>query len=136
MVHFRNIRTETYRRRCRPSHDVNRCHVPQEKVSMKNTSSLKGVVIGLVSAAILAASTPHCAAQPYNGGAVAVDVLLVRPFCLLGTICGSAIFVISLPVAIPSKSVHSAAHALVVKPAQATFTRPLGDLDDLSEYEY
>jgi len=59
-------------------------------------------------------------ASTSNGGAIAVDVLLVRPFCLLGTICGGAIFVISLPIAVPSGSVHSAAHALIVKPAQAT----------------
>jgi len=107
----------------------------QGSISMKNKSSLKGAIIALLCTAILWASTPRCAAQTYDGGAIAVDVLLVRPFCLLGTICGSAIFVISLPIAIPSRSVSSAAHALVVKPAQATFTRPLGDLDDLSEYQ-
>src|SRR5689334_8370400 len=103
---------------------------------MKNKSSLKSGIIALLCAAILWASTPNSVAQTYNGSAVAVDVLLVRPFCLLGTIVGSAIFVISLPVAVPSRSVHSAAHALVVVPAQATFVRPLGDLDDLNEYEY
>jgi hypothetical protein len=108
---------------------------------MKHKTSLKSGMVGLLCAAILMASTPPSLATtyddgPYNGGAVAVDVFLVRPFCLLGTIIGSAIFVVSLPVAIPSRSVHSAAHALVVVPAHATFTRPLGDLDDLSEYEY
>jgi hypothetical protein len=42
-------------------------------------------------------------------------------------VVGGAIFVISLPVAAISGSIDSAAHALVVKPARATFVRPLGD---------
>ena len=106
---------------------------------MKSKSSLQRAVAALLCGAILVLSAPRSPASTYDGtydgGAVAVDVLLVRPFCLLGTICGTVIFVVSLPVAVPSRSVHSAAHALIVKPAQATFTRPLGDLDDLSEYE-
>jgi hypothetical protein len=102
---------------------------------MKTRSTFKGATAALLCAAILGTVAPKCLASTYDGGSVAVDVFLVRPFCLLGTICGSAIFVISLPIAIPSKSVRSAAHALVIVPAQATFTRPLGDLEDLSEYE-
>lgn len=69
---------------------------------------------------------------PANPGSVAIDAVLVRPACFVATIVGSALFVISLPFAIPSKSVHRAAHALVVKPADATFKRPLGDFEDLS----
>jgi hypothetical protein len=34
-----------------------------------------------------------------------------------------------LPAAIPSRSTKKAAQALVVTPAKATFTRPLGDFD-------
>lgn len=43
-------------------------------------------------------------------------------------------FVVSLPWAATSKSIRRSAHALVFRPAQATFTRPLGDLDSLPEY--
>jgi hypothetical protein len=100
---------------------------------MKNKSSLRNSVIALLCLAVFAAGTPRGVASSADPGAIAVDVLLVRPFCLLGTICGSAIFVISLPIAVPSKSVRSAANALVIKPAQATFTRPLGELEDLRE---
>jgi hypothetical protein len=98
---------------------------------MKNKPTLKSRVSALLCVAILAASVPQCPASTSEGEAIAVDVFLVRPFCLLSTICGSVIFVVSLPIAIPSKSVHSAARALVTKPAHATFTRPLGDLDDI-----
>ncbi len=65
---------------------------------------------------------------------IAVDAVVVRPLCLVATVIGSALFVVSLPFAAPSKSVHRAAHALVVQPARTTFTRPLGDLDDLTDY--
>jgi hypothetical protein len=102
---------------------------------MKSKLSVKRAVVALLCGAILAASAPQSVASTDDGGRVAVDVLLVRPFCLLSTIVGSAIFVISLPIAVPTRSVQSAAHALVVKPAQATFARPLGDLEDLDEYE-
>ncbi len=64
---------------------------------------------------------------------VAADALLGRPLCFAATVVGSAIFVVALPVALTSKSVHSTAQALVVKPARATFVRPLGDFDYPSE---
>lgn len=66
-------------------------------------------------------------------GAVVADVVVVRPLCLAVTVVGAAFFVVSLPVAAIAKSVKSSWHTLVVKPAQATFTRPLGDLDALSD---
>jgi len=63
---------------------------------------------------------------------VAVDAVIVRPFCLAGTIIGSTFFVISLPWAAASKSVHQARRALIVKPWNATFNRALGDFDAMS----
>jgi hypothetical protein len=50
------------------------------------------------------------------------------------TIIGSALFVVSLPVAIPAQSVEKVAHTLVVTPAEDTFTRPLGDFDSFLDY--
>jgi len=49
-------------------------------------------------------------------------------------VVGSAVFVVALPAALFSKSVKKTADALVVKPAKATFTRPLGDMDALTDY--
>jgi hypothetical protein len=60
--------------------------------------------------------------------AVAVDAVFVRPFCLLGTIGGSALFVVALPIALITKSTGKTADALVKAPAKATFERPLGKL--------
>ncbi len=62
---------------------------------------------------------------------IAADVIAVRPGCLLATAAGSVIFVASLPFGLLSKSVKKTAHTLVVVPAQAAFTRPVGDMDSL-----
>ena len=90
-------------------------------------------MIVLVSVlALITAAPPQCLASD-DPGAIAADALIVRPACLLSTIIGSALFVICLPVAAASKSVHKTARALVVRPAQATFTRPLGHLVELGD---
>jgi hypothetical protein len=59
------------------------------------------------------------------------DVALVRPGCFLATVIGSAFFVVALPFAAASGSVKETANTLVVQPAQATFTRPVGDFTSL-----
>jgi hypothetical protein len=41
--------------------------------------------------------------------------------------------VVALPAALLSKSVKKTADVLVVKPAKATFTRPVGDMEDLMD---
>jgi hypothetical protein len=55
-----------------------------------------------------------------------VDILLVRPVSLAATIVGTAVFIVSLPFSIPSKSVGATAQTLVVEPFNYTFTRPIG----------
>lgn len=59
------------------------------------------------------------------------DVILVRPGCFVATAIGTAFFIVALPVAAVSGSVKQTADTLVVAPAQATFTRPLGDYTSL-----
>src|SRR5688572_12831886 len=62
-----------------------------------------------------------------NFESVAVDVVVARPLWFATTVVGGALFVITLPVAALSKSVDKTANTLVLKPAHATFRRPLGD---------
>lgn len=64
---------------------------------------------------------------------MAADTLVVRPACLVATAVGATLFVVSLPIAAMSRSVKRTAHVLVVRPARATFTRPLGDMEALEE---
>ena len=87
---------------------------------------MKTQVLACLLAFTLAGTGRSFASDP---GSIAVDTLLVRPVCLAGTIVGSALFLVSLPIALTSKSVHRSANALVVTPAHATFRRPLGDID-------
>ena len=77
----------------------------------------------------LATSTPAFASPDPDPAVVAADVVIMRPLLFASTVAGSALFVVCLPFAALSKSVKSTAHALVVAPAQATFTRALGDFD-------
>jgi len=101
---------------------------------MKTKKAMKCRVVVLACVlALLSTNAPRCLATE-SADRMVVDAVLVRPACLISTLVGSVFFVISLPIAATSKSVHRAARELVAKPAAATFTRPLGDLDDLSLY--
>ena len=66
-----------------------------------------------------------------NSIAAIADVVLVRPGCFVATVLGSSVFVLALPFAAMSHSVKQTADTLVITPAQATFTRPVGDFSNL-----
>ncbi len=90
---------------------------------------MKRRIVSLVCAGVvgLTIAMPASAGTRPGAGAVAVDALLVRPVGLVATLAGSVLFVVSLPLATSSSSVHSTADALVSAPAWVTFKRPLGD---------
>ena len=90
-------------------------------------------MIALVSlvAFIVVTTIPAQAMDDFTPEAMATDTLVVRPVCLVATIVGGAIFIVSLPfVAIAGKT-GKTAEVLVGKPAKATFTRDMGDLSAL-----
>lgn len=95
---------------------------------------MKKRIVLLLAFSIFAAATPTTRA--WDDGsfeAVAADVVVVRPFGLVATLLGSALFVVSLPIAAISQSTTETADALVLTPARMTFTRPLGEMSTLSE---
>lgn len=59
-----------------------------------------------------------------------VDAVVMRPLGLAATLVGAVLTVVALPFTIPSGSVESSARELIVKPAEYTFKRPLGDFSD------
>jgi hypothetical protein len=63
--------------------------------------------------------------------AVVADVIIARPLWLVATVVGAGFFVASLPISATSGSVRRTGRTLVGKPAQATFTRPLGDFSHI-----
>jgi hypothetical protein len=72
-----------------------------------------------------------CRADDQEAVASICDVTLVRPACFVATLIGSAFFIVALPFAAVSGSVKKTADTLVVQPAEATFTRPVGDFSSL-----
>jgi hypothetical protein len=56
-----------------------------------------------------------------------VDLVVVRPLGVAATVIGTVLTVVGLPFTIPSGSVESSARELIVKPAEYTFNRPLGE---------
>ena len=88
----------------------------------------KVVIAALVVLTLITTSLPALA----DGGAsvaasMIVDVIIGRPVGFVGTILGSAFFVLALPFAALSSSVEPVAQTLVVDPFKFTFTRPVGD---------
>jgi hypothetical protein len=94
----------------------------------------KLLTVVCVLAVSLCCATSNAEDQNTGPLETAADALVVRPACLVATVVGSAVFVVALPAALLSKTVKKTANTLVVKPANATFTRPLGDMNALKDY--
>lgn len=62
-----------------------------------------------------------------RGADMAVDLIVVRPLGLVGTVLGAAGFVVALPFTLPSGSAAETAREWVGRPFEYTFNRPLGD---------
>ena len=92
------------------------------------------IAVICVVALLLSTPAPAFAAGDNGATAVAVDVIVARPVSFALTIVGSALFVVSLPVALTAGCVDKTAHTLVVVPGKDTFTRPLGDFQDFLDY--
>jgi hypothetical protein len=68
--------------------------------------------------------------QDTTAGFVVFDFLLVRPLSLFATGLGSAVFVLSYPIAMVTRQTDQTFEKLVKEPADYTFTRPLGFFPD------
>jgi hypothetical protein len=97
-------------------------------------NNMKMKLFTVLCAAIMLGTTTPCFAVNDGPLATVADVVVVRPACFVVTAFGSVFFVVALPFAAASKSVKPTADTLVVKPAQATFTRQVGDMGALMEY--
>jgi len=93
---------------------------------------MKKMVAALIVVTLILSSVPALAGDGSGGGAsvaasMVADVLIARPAGFVGTILGSAVFVLALPFAALSGNVKPVAETLVVDPFKFTFTRPVGD---------
>ena len=82
----------------------------------------------LVVTAIAAGAGP-ARAEITQSDLVVLDVALIRPVGIVSVVVGTALFILSLPVSIPSGSVGTAANSLVKDSFEYTFIRPVGDFD-------
>jgi hypothetical protein len=57
------------------------------------------------------------------------DLFIVRPLGLAGTIVGTAVYIVALPINLLTFNFVDPARRLIVEPAKFTFVRDLGDLD-------
>jgi len=65
-----------------------------------------------------------------SAGAMAFDLIVVRPVSLAATVIGAGLFVLSLPLSIiQGERPSDPAQKLVVEPAKFTFDRPLGVME-------
>ena len=65
-----------------------------------------------------------------SAGAMAFDLVIIRPLSLGATVLGTGLFILDLPLSVFQKDAPAEPfHQLVVKPIHYTFTRPLGKLD-------
>jgi hypothetical protein len=71
--------------------------------------------------------------NPPSSAVVAADAIIGRPLGLATAIAGTAVFLITLPVSIPSDSTGEAAWGLSGRPLGWTFIRPLGRSEPLYE---
>ena len=83
----------------------------------------------LVVCALIVSTAPAFAGEPKDGMEIVADVLIARPVGLVAIVFGTAMYVVSLPFAIPGGSVEKAGKLLVADPFNYTFYRPLGDFD-------
>ena len=95
-----------------------------------------GVVLLMTALFLWSTSLAYAAEDAYStrsddvsAETIVADGLLLRPGGVIATLVGSAVFVITLPFSIPTKSVEKAAQKLVVDPARYTFVRPLGQIE-------
>jgi hypothetical protein len=59
---------------------------------------------------------------------MAADLILVRPVGFLGTLFGSAVFIVGIPFSAIGGNTGDSFQKLVKEPAVFTFVRPLGDI--------
>lgn len=94
---------------------------------------MKARCVAAAAALVLSLPTSSALAQsaePVMGDPAAdmvVDLVAVRPLAFVGSVAGLAAFLVSLPFTAPSGSAPDAARALVGRPLEYTFNRPLGD---------
>ena len=62
-----------------------------------------------------------------DDAAVILDLVVLRPAGFVATVGGIVVFIVSLPISVPTLSIGKAFNSLVATPAHYTFVRELGE---------
>jgi hypothetical protein len=90
---------------------------------------MKKVFIILLTVAFIFTSTAVFAKEKPDGEYIVGDLVFLRPLGFCALVIGSTAFVLALPMAVITKSTRQSAEALVKKPFDYTFKRPLGEME-------
>jgi hypothetical protein len=94
---------------------------------------LNAFMLALAITSLPAAADDPNTVSGDKGTDMLVDIVVMRPLGLAATVIGTALTIVALPFTIPTGSVGDSAREMIVKPAQYTFQRPLGQFDDGSD---
>ena len=83
----------------------------------------------VICAAAPASDDPFEPDTAPTGEQMALDLIIVRPLSLAGTVLGTAVFIVALPFNALTLNFSDPARRLILEPAKYTFVRPLGDLE-------
>ncbi len=92
----------------------------------------KGVFIFLVVSLVIGPLYSFCWAQvaptdPEEQGLDMMDLIVARPASVFAGVVGAALFVVTLPFTIPTKSTDAAADMFMVQPFKFAFEREFPD---------
>jgi len=88
---------------------------------------LKACFIALVFAVTPLAAVAEDAVTGDKATDMVVDLVVLRPLGLAATVIGTVLTVVALPFTLPGGNVGASAQELIVRPAEYTFNRPLGE---------
>ena len=89
------------------------------------------IMVFVMTAEIVSAQSENPVLE-ISGEGMAADFFVLRPVGLAVTAIGCALYMVSFPFTIWSKTNHqNAVYYFVVEPASYTFTMPLGDFREL-----
>ena len=97
-----------------------------DKFRSKTLQLFLSLVLALSSALLSTQAAAESLGKESKGAAMVGDLVFARPLGLVGTVLGSAVFVVTLPFSLLGGNVVEAGKALVVEPVKFTFFRPLG----------
>ena len=82
--------------------------------------------------AMFFAGTPCFGGEEWSSrmAATSTDLFIARPFTFAATIIGSALWFVTLPITLPTKTHKDALDVMVTTPARFTFQRELGEFSE------